>query len=200
MLALFDGYTGLERFFGYCALFGGLFLVLRFLLQMMGFAGHDADTTSFDSNPADVGPVHDGHHGGDVGFKLVSVQGLTAFFLMFGLVGLALLRQSKTSATVAIAGATVAGLGMVWIMAQLFSMMKHLQSSGNIDIRKSLGSTGTVYVHIGENASGQVQVCIQDRLRIYDAVAGDKKEIKTGERIKVTDVISPGTLVVEKVD
>lgn len=205
MLAAFEGFSGLEKFFAYCALIGGLFLLVRIVFQFIGVGG-DHDAATIDSADASVGldaghaDAANQHHGTDVGFKLMSMQGLTAFFLMFGLVGLALLRQSHVGPGWAIIGACAAGLATVWVMAQIFSSVRRIASSGNIDIRRAIGSIGTVYATIPPHTMGQVQITIQGRLRIYDAVApATPAAVETGTRVKITDVISDNTLVVEKI-
>jgi len=159
-------------------------------------AEHDFDTGAIDSHPGDI-PQHDA---ADVGFKLLSLQGLTAFFLMFGLVGLALSRQTKAGSLVTMVGATAAGLVMMLVMAKIFTSMKRLQASGNIDVKNALGTTGTVYADIPADGTGQIQICIQGRLRIYDAKTKDSTPIKTGMPVIIVDVIANNTLVVKKSD
>lgn len=56
----------------------------------------------------------------DAGFRIVSLQGLTSFFMMFGLVGLALSKQSQVAPSIAVAGGIGAGLlSMVIISRRL---------------------------------------------------------------------------------
>ena len=51
----------------------------------------------------------DAHHVGDPGFQLFSLQGITGFFIMFGLVGLALSRGGGQIVWTASAGSLPAG-------------------------------------------------------------------------------------------
>ena len=154
--------------------------------------------------------VYDGHdidfdpdHGeaitdSDFSFKLLSMQGLTAFFMMFGLIGLALLRANLATAFTVLGGAA-AGLFAVWLISLLFSQMKKLQSDGTVIIRNAIGQSGTVYLNIPAKGSGRIQVPVQGSLRIYDAVAIDKKAINTGTKVRVVEIIDDNTLVVEKI-
>ncbi|OHB56870.1 MAG: hypothetical protein A2Y07_10885 [Planctomycetes bacterium GWF2_50_10] len=194
MLAMFDGFSSLDKFFVICAILGGALLSVRIVLQFLGLTA-EHDFSSVDSS--DISGAAHGHNASELGFKILSLQGLTAFFLMFGLVGLALSRQSSVGPFLSIAGATASGLLMVYIMAKIFTAMKRLQSSGNIDIKHAVGLPATVYANIPADSTGQVQLTIHDRLRIYDASAKDKTEIKTGSRVKVVEVIG-NTLIVEK--
>jgi membrane protein implicated in regulation of membrane protease activity len=145
---------------------------------------------------------HSGEHplvsDSDVSFHFVSIQGLTAFLMMFGWVGLAMLRDSLLPGWIAVLSGTAAGFLTVWILAQIFRFVASLQSDGTIRVQRALGSGGTVYLRIPADGSGQVQVEVDGRLRTFDAVSAKKEEIKTGEQITVVWVQDNGVLVVEK--
>jgi len=98
MAGAFTDLTGLELFFLICAFLGGAMFLIRLVLQMVG-GNSDVDTD------IDVGHADVVHADSDVSFKLLTLQGLTAFFMMFGLVGFVLLRESKAGIAIAIAGA-----------------------------------------------------------------------------------------------
>ena len=185
-------YSGLEILFIVCAVIGSGLFVVRFILQLVG--GHDAGV---DTN-LEVGHADVDHIDPDVRLKLLTLQGLTAFFMMFGLVGFALLRESHAGGGVALGGALAAGSGTVWLIGKLFSSVKKLQSSGTLDNAAAIGEQGSVYLTIRAGGRGKVQVSLKGRLREFEAVAKDGSEIKTGERITVTDV-NGSVLVVEKV-
>ena len=193
MLALFDTLNGLEKFFVTCAIIGGILFVFRLIMQ---FTGADADTD------ADVGDIDvDSDVAGsdtDISFRVLSFQGLTAFFMMFGLVGFALMHQSGWQAPGSILGATGAGFGTCWLMKLLFEKASKLQSSGNINLENAIGQEGTVYLNIPADGTGKAQVAVQDHLKIYDAVSEGEVELNTGTPIKVMRIISNNILVVEK--
>ena len=95
---------GWKKFFLICAIVGGLFVLFRLIMQFIGL-GHDGGS-DLDAGGHDI----DGHHAdSDIGFKILSLHGLTSFFMMFGLVGLALYRQSRMGVFISMAGAVVAG-------------------------------------------------------------------------------------------
>jgi len=81
----------------------------------------------------------------------------------------------------------------------LLLQMKRLQSEGTLDIRNAIGQTGSVYLTIPANGSGQVQVTVQGSLRIFNAVSQDKNKISTGAGVRVTDITADNTLVVEQI-
>jgi membrane protein implicated in regulation of membrane protease activity len=190
----------LEHVYIACASIGGALFLVRMLLMFLGgeFGGSDgADGVD------GAGDVHDVHHGGmqdsDVGFKVLSLQGVTAFFMMFGLVGLAILKGTSTSAPwnlLSIGGGTAAGLGTVWVIAKLFMMMKSLQYAETLNMEDASGQEGTVYLTIPAEGTGKIQVMVRGSIGVYDAVSEGDKEIKTGERVMVVRVVSDNVLVV----
>lgn len=201
MDAFLHGLSSFEVIFLTCAAVGGVMLLCRFALLVLGIGGHDGADAGPDLDAAHGGDVHaDGHHheSADAGFKLFTVHGLMAFLLMFGLVGLALSRQTRLGLLLALAGASVAGLVTMWLIARVFSALGRLQSSGTLRMDNAVGCEGTVYLTIPAGGSGRVQVTVQDHLREFDATAEDGEVIRTGERVRV--IWTQGdSLVVERI-
>ncbi len=193
MLALFDDYVGMEWFFLLCALIGGTLFMIRLILQ---FVGGDSDMDV--DGDIDIDVDMDGDS--DVSFRVLSLQGITSFCLMFGLVGLAMMRQSGQNAIWALVAATVAGSATFWLMKWIFNKAQVLQSSGNIKMKNAIGKEGDVYLTIHPHGTGKARVSIQNHLKVWDATTDSNQEIKTGERVRVTGVVSGNVLVVEKID
>jgi membrane protein implicated in regulation of membrane protease activity len=189
MSEFFNRLHGVELFFLVCAVVGGVFVLIRLVVMMIGLDhGVDGDLGS-------GGHDFDGHHAdSDVGFKLLSLQGITSFLLMFGLVGMALY-----GVLFSIAGALAAGLASVWIIAKMFSLVVKLQSSGTISIDSTVGAQGKVYLTIPESGSGRVLINVHNSLREYDAVTQDKRALATGVPIRVVWV-DGNVLVVEAIE
>lgn len=181
--------TGLELAFAICAAIGGFLFLLRFVLQLFGLH-HDV---GLDIQSADLDLSHS-----DVGFKALSFQGITAFLMMFGLAGMAIYHDGKLHAGLAIAGATLAGVGSAWIIALMFRGMRRLQSAGDYNPRQAIGQQGTVYLGIPAGGVGKVTVVVNNRLSVLDAVAQDHLEIKTGETIHVVGLLNDTTLMVAR--
>lgn len=186
----FTNLSGTETVFLVCAAFGALLFLVKFVLQLLG--GHGGGDVEIDVGNADVI-----HADADASFKLLSLQGLTAFFVMFGLVGFALARGSGTSEAVAFAGAFAAGAATTWLIGKIFSFTMRLQSSGTIDNSRALLEAGTVYLTIPASGVGKVQVAIAGRLREFEAVSSNHEELRTGTLVRVLQV-NGSTLVVEK--
>ena len=186
--------NGLDIFFIVCALVGGIPLIIRFILQFMGADFGDDASMSADFESPDGGTSFDA----DASLKFLSLHGLTSFLMMFGLVGFALYRQSEVGAAYSLLGATVAGLASFWVISKLFRSIAAMQSSGTLDISQAVGSEGKVYTTIHPDKTGSVMVTFSGRLREYDASSATNQEIRTGTRIKVTDV-SGNILVVSPI-
>lgn len=193
MKTLFTQFNGIEVFFLVCALVGGIFVLIRLVMQFMGI-DHDVD-----GDYGAGGHDFDSHHAdSDVGFKILSLHGLTSFLMMFGLVGLALYRQSKTGTFISIVGAIVGGLVSVWIIKKLFSLVVKLQSSGTIPIDRAVGAQGKVYLTIPKDGTGRVLVNVSNSLREYDATSNDDEEIVSDTPVRVVWV-DGNVLVVERI-
>lgn len=182
---------------------GSLFLFRLVSFFIAGdFGDHEFELdTDFDAD-FDMDVDSDGHHGEhDLGgsLKLLSLQTLTAFFMMFGLTGLALLK-SGVAELLTILGGAAAGTFTMWVIAKIFQLMLNLQSDGTLRIVNAIGQEGSVYLTIPKGGSGQVRVSVQGALKIFDAVSEKNEKIPTGGRVRVSNVINENTLVVNKVE
>lgn len=186
------GLTWIEIIFWASTIVGGTLFILRLGLMLFGGGlGDDTLDTALDSDVS-------GGHDADVSFKLLSVQGLTSFFMMFGLVGLALLR-ADIPVFFTVLGGMVAGLITVAITGLVFSQMKRLQTEGTINVQNTIGTEGNVYLTIPKDGTGQVQIIAQGSLRIFDATAKNKETLATGAKVRVTGVAGGNILIVEKI-
>jgi membrane protein implicated in regulation of membrane protease activity len=154
---------------------GGLVVLLRLALQLLGW-GLDVDG-DFDDAAGDSGN----------GFQVLTVRGLSSFFLMFGLTGLALAR-SGASAGGSILGGCAAGLVALWVIARLLKAARQLQSGGTLPSRAAEGCLGTVYTTIPAGGTGRITVRIGQRLRELDAVHADATALPTGTAVRVVRV------------
>ena len=193
MAAYFTQLNGVEIFFLVCAVIGGAFVIIRFIMLLVGLDHGGSDHAGVGGHAAD------GHHAdSDVGFKLLSLQGITSFLLMFGLVGMALYRQSQMGILISMVGGLAAGLASVWMIAKMFAVVVRLQSSGTIPIESTVGAQGKVYLTIPENGTGRVLINVRNSLREYDASSQDNQRIETGVPVRVVWV-DGNVLVVETI-
>lgn len=190
----FNSLTGVDMLFLSCALVGGVPQLVRFVMLFTGgdFGGDEGLDADFESMGGGD------HFDADTSLRFLSLQGLTSFLMMFGLVGFALYRQSQVGVGWSLGGGVVAGLLSFYLIAKVFKVLAKLNHSGTTDIRQAVGAEGTVYLTIPENGSGQVTVQFANRQRQMDAVSSDNSRIPTDTRIRVEDV-SGNTLIVKSI-
>jgi len=210
MTAFFENLNGIEKIFILCAILGSTLFLIRTVLF---FLGGDADSEvdgDFDIDAdidvdgdidfdGDVDATDVGHIDSTASFHIFSLHGITGFFMMFGLVGFAMSKSSDLGPAISVLGGLAAGVFTMWLVAKIFMSMKRLQSDGTLNLKNAIGKDGTVYLTISAEGIGKVQVIVQERLKIFNAISAKKEEIKTGESIKVIKVINGNIFVVEKI-
>jgi hypothetical protein len=201
MMGYLAGLNFLEQVYLVCAIFGGGMFILRTILMLAGIGGADtdvdADSGALDSDHGQFEDIDHGEHGShDAGLKLLTIQGLTAFVMMFGLTGFAFSRSSLLGSLMTAVVGILVGLFAMWLIAKGFALMRTLQSSGTMRISDAIGEEGTVYLTIPAEGTGKIQVTVSGRLMVMDAVSQDKVELKTGARVCVSEITSAGTLAV----
>jgi hypothetical protein len=189
-----------EKVFAVCAILGTVLFVVRLALFFVG--GDSEADGDFDVGDADfdgdVGEFDADVGDSDVSFRMLSLQTVTAFFMIFGLAGLALLKEAKWQVPGSLVGAVVAGCFAVFVVGKIMVFWKRLQSSGTIDMANAIGQQGSVYLTIPAGGTGKVQVTVQERFKVLDAIGVDEEELKTGERITVVGLNDDNTLIVQK--
>lgn len=196
----FSQFSGVEIFFLICAVVGGFFVFVKFIMLFMGLdhdVSHDFNIGGHDLNVGGHN-IDTQHTDSDIGFHVLSLHGISSFLMMFGLVGLAMYRQSSFGIMISIIGAMVAGCVSVWVIGKLFLIANKMKSSGTISIDSTVGAQGKVYMQIPQNGTGRVLINVRNSLREYDASTNDGKAIETGTAIRVIWV-DGNVLVVERI-
>jgi len=213
MLSAFNEMPWLEKIFVASAIFGGGLVLIRLVLMLMGGDGDgdvgdvgDVDVGDMDVGDVDVGDVDAGDadigdvdHGALSSFHVLSLQSISGFLLLFGLVGLAVNRIEGAGSVWAVLAGGVAGIAMIWILGFLMAGLKSLQSSGTLNLKAAVGVEGKVYLRIPPDGMGKVEIPLQGGMSIFDARSDDKETIPSGERVKVTAVAAGNVMVVRKV-
>lgn len=158
-------FSGLDRIFLGAAALGAVAVLARLAGLFAGLDGDDGDD-----------------------FQILSLHGLSSFFLMFGLVGIALNRQSGAGAGLSLLGGILAGAAAVWALARVFRLALRLQSNGTLQPQAAAGCLGTVCAKIPAGGTGRVNVLIGQRLREMDAVEEYGGELPTGTPVRVVRV------------
>jgi hypothetical protein len=169
----------------------GIFLV-RLVLMFLGQADLGIDLEHPDT--ADI------HHGDVADFKIISIQAIAAFAMGFGWGGLGILKGSAWNPWLAVPVGIACGAAMVWLLALLLKGVYDLQSSGNIKIADTVGVEGAVYVTVPGDGqgTGQVQLVLDNRQRIYNAITPGAA-IATKSRVRVVGVNDDNTVTVQPI-
>ena len=188
-----------------------LVFVIQTIMTFLGAAG-DSD---FDINSdtdligdiadgsVDVGGSPEAGETGQLGtgMNLLTFRNFINFLIGFGWTAI-LLKDSVPALALRMLIAIVVGVVLVAVVMLLFKWLTNMQQSGNINVYKSaIDCEGTVYLTIpGERAGeGKVQITINNAVREYAAVT-DGPTLKTGARIRVVEVVSANTLLVEEIN
>jgi len=182
MMEWFASHNSIEQLFLLSGIAGGIILVLRMLLMIVGLDHHGTDV----------------HVDSDAGFQALTIQGLSSFFAMFGVVGYTLYHGGIVGSVLALIGAVGAGVFSVWLIQKIFRSMLRLQSTGTVSLYAAVGSEGSVYLTVGKDG-GRVQINFANRLREFEAVSADGSTLPTGTPIRVQSVTA-NTLVVAPTD
>jgi len=170
---------GFDLVFGISALVGGVLFLLWFVLMMVGGAASDLFDGLFDIQIGDT----------DLSFKALTFQGLSAFLMMFGLIGLMISEMNAPQALSILGGLGAGGFSM-WLVSKLFDTFKDLEQDQTMNLDNATGSTGTVYLRIPAAGEGQIQITFQGAMRTMDAISADGVEIPTGTLIQVVDNVA----------
>ena len=177
----------LQWIFTVCAIAGGALFLIRLAIQLLGLSA-DADAEAPDTMDSTEA---------DASFRVLSLLGITAFLMMFGLGGRAMLESRPGHALPALVVALLAGGISTWLMAWLFKAMKKMQSDGTARPEKAVGLEGSVYLTIPANDVGKVQIAVNGRLSVLDARAAGGQSLPTGARVKVVRIANGNVLEVE---
>jgi hypothetical protein len=157
-----------------------LFLMVQVFFSL--FAGMD-----------DMGDVHD-TSGHSSGLSIFSIRGITAFFLGFGWAGVIALKAGW-SVPAAIAVGIGAGAVMMFAIFLVMTSMLRLQSNGTLNYSNAVGQIATVYVTVpaGGKAGGQIELLLQGRLTMADALYRGSEPLRPGSKVRIVEKLSHAT-------
>lgn len=172
-------------------------------LVMMLFFGSDGDAPGMDHAGGHVGghdSVHDGH--ADTVAGLLSIQGAAAFSMGFGWAGLLGRSGLGFDIPASIGMGLAGGAIMCAVLLVLLRGMRSMESSGNVQLSKTLDAEGEIYADVpaAGTGRGQLRLVTSGRMRIVQAIAADgQPPIPTGSRAKVVRVNPDNSVTVVRV-
>ena len=188
-----------------------LVFVIQTVMTFLGAAGDSDFDINSDIDTDAPGDLADGSVdvGTDVseaahpstGMNLLTFRNFVNFLIGFGWTAI-LLKDSVPATGLRMLIAIVVGVILVVLVMLLFKWLTDMQESGNINVYKSaINCEGTVYLTIpGERGGeGKIQITINNAVREYAAVT-DGPTLRTGTRIRVVEVVSANTMLVEEIN
>ena len=167
-----------------------LFFVLKLIIGFFGIGSDDFDLD------------HSSHEFESVeSFKFLSLQGILAFLMGCGWMGLALRYEYELPFLPSVIGATVLGLILMLVSSFALLQVSKLNYKPNTDSQVTIGSKGKAYISIPQKGSGngKIQVTIGERLKVIDAFSEDGF-IPSGANIFVSKVSNDGLVWVKPIN
>lgn len=189
--------TGPEQIYWTIAIAASIVFFVVFVLNLI--LGFDTDTDVDADVDVDVDVDVDTDVEVDTSITLFSIKGITAFFTFFGWAGVLFLNDGR-SVMISTVFAFVAGTMALILVGYLMNFFANMGESGNFSIDEALNKTGEVYLTIPPSVSGKgkIQIELGGGIKEVKAIS-DEGEIKTGEKILVTDIIDQETLMVKRI-
>jgi serine/threonine protein kinase len=192
----------METTYTICVILGGTFLVLQFLMGLLGMGHHDGAGGDFhEAGGADghaEGDSHDMSHdehqswfAGKLTLRTVSA-GLT----FFGLAGRAA-AAADAEPSVTFALALGAGGGALFGVAYMMRALYRLRADGTVRLDRAVGHTGSVYLSVPghKTGAGKVHLNLQNRTMEYQAITA-QGPLPCGAKVVVVGLVSPDTVEV----
>lgn len=161
-------------------------LTIQMLLTMVGGA-IEAPDADFD--------IGEGGEGGAEG--IFSIRSIGAFFTGFGWTGVSML-QAGHGVGAATFAATVVGVIFLGIVLYLMRYLHSLREEGTLDYANAIGNVGSVYLPVPPTRKGlgQVEVMVQERLKIVQALTDHPEKIGNRVAVRVTELVDAQTILV----
>ena len=185
MNALWDFYISYEpamRTFVGLGAVSSLVLFIQMIVILIG--GSDLDF--------DLGEVGEGGATG-----IFSIRSIGSFFTGFGWTG-AMFLQNGHSVGVATLAATLVGSLILAGFLGLMSWLHNFKSDGTVNYKNAVGNVGSVYIPIPpkRKGMGQIQVEVQGRLSVVNAVSDSEEKIENRTAVRVVSLVDSRTLLV----
>ena len=203
--------TQLTRVFYCVATFFSVFFVWQLLAALIGLGGEGIDGGDMDADvggdvDADLDHTYDDfEHGAEsdasatvAAFKVLSFRSVMSFCTLFSW-AMAMYLGRGDPVSRALGLATLWGLASMGAVAGLLYLLPKLAHTGTKQLASCVGSRGTVYLDIPEEAAGEVRVTVSGVLSYVKARTADGKVLKAGTPVVVKRALDQATIEVERV-
>jgi membrane protein implicated in regulation of membrane protease activity len=175
------------KIYYYLAIFATIVFVIK--LALFALVGGDAEVAADFNSEIDT----------DCSFNFISIQSILAFFMGFGWMGYAALKQFEFGKWLSIAIAIVVGFIFMFMTAYLMFLVKKLEKKVKKDKSTALNQVGKAYTKFEPQGSGQVEVEVNGQLSVVNAKNDSDEEINSFEYVRVTKIVDD-ILHIEKVN
>jgi len=217
MIAWFEALPLLEQVFFYIAIPATVILLVQLVMLFIGgFGGGsgdmalDSDTSGLgggaadfdggsglDADAASISDVH-AHDGAldTYGLRFITLRGIVAFLTVTGWTGVCFAEFELPPWLSILLSVGLGALALIAI-AYLVRALMRLQESGNADYRAALGQIGSVYIPIpaAKSGTGKITLTLSGFTEV-DAVTNEPVALKTGQVVRVVDIIRDNVMVV----
>ena len=183
------------------ALITSLIFLIQMVLTFIGIG--DADTDVDFGGDADLG--------GDAGFsdgdtldtggamQLFTIRNFINFLLGLGWGGVCLYSVIPNTIVLSLVSILV-GILFVYIFLIIYKQLRKLERNGAYHIDDCVGQTVDVYLTIPSNRSGmgKVQISFSGSVQELSALTDSDTPLRSGSKVRVTEVIDGTTVLVEK--
>ena len=161
----------------YVAIFSTILFVLKMIL--FSIVGGDSEVFADFNTEIDT----------DCSFNFLSSQSIMAFFMGFGWMGYAGLRQFALGQLRNFLIAFAVGLIFMFVTAGLMFAVKKLEKNVKKDKKTAIGKLGKAYTNFDENSGkGKVEVEISGQLVVTDAINMADVPIKSFDIVEVVGI------------
>lgn len=159
--------------FYYVAVFSTLVFIIKTLI--FAFTGGDSEVFADFNSEFET----------ETSFDFLSIQSILAFFMGFGWMGFTCLKQFGLGAKLSILSAFVFGLVLMFLSAYLMFLVKKLNKQVVKKYNECVGLTAKAYTSFAPKAEGQIEVLVNGKLSIENAVNDTDASIDAFKEVKV---------------
>lgn len=197
MISIFDSYNALPttmRIYWGIAIAASVVFLIQMVLTFIGIGDTDSD---FDTDIAGDANGDTMDAGGAL--SLFSVRNAVNFLLGLGWGGVCFSGAVKNPLLLSIV-ALLCGCLFVGVFMLMWGQLRKIQTNGNFHIEKCVGLTCSVYLRIPARREGvgKVQLSYHGSVLEIDAMT-EGEHLKSGSRVRITEVIDSHTLLVETI-
>lgn len=175
-------------------------MVLFIILMLIGFDNSEFDgIDDFDVDAdLDIDSINDEPLSSIAGLKVFTIRGILAFLSMGSWITFIFL--DIVDVWLATLIGILGGYLSAYLLALALKQAMKLENSGNMDYRKAIGKSATVYIRISKAraSKGKVNLLLEGRYAEVDAITDDQEDLKSGMQVYVNGVFDETILVVSK--